>query len=95
MTTGLLTFKLLFVKKLCKADRQIWIGQVRVPFPFDRLAQRRTVVELEALVDEVDRQRDDESEEEENEETSEVNFINVFMSSFYTHRSQKCKSCLS
>ena len=62
---------MLFVKKLCKADRQIWIGQIGVPFPFDRLAQRRTVVELEALVDKVDRQRDDEGEEEENEETSE------------------------
>ena len=66
-----LTFHSLLVKELGEADRDVWIGQVRVPLPLYSLAQRPAVVQQEALLGEVDWQSDDECQEEEDEEEPE------------------------
>ena len=66
-----ITFQFFLVKKLCKADSEIGVGQIWIPFPFNGFAEWPAVVKLEALIGEVDWQGDDKSQKEKNKKSSE------------------------
>ena len=65
------TFHSLLVEELGETDRDVGVGQVWVPLPLNGLAQWPTVVQQEAFIGEINRQRHDEGQEKDDKEEPE------------------------